>query len=261
MDRLHELALAIADHSVRSEIELYAKHVPADDGSSMYRIDQPSIAEGSAEDWSAIVDQAIEYINARGDELPYEMRQQGFAVWFVEREAVAHLLPKSEAPMEPRCWDAHGNPCCESIDDDMSCAQGSPEWQDGFNCGFALGKKTAPAADPMAQGEQYALVIGDTITFGENHWYRRYRVDDVTFLAPIDRQDKTLHILSLAAQPRVPDGWVLVPREPTPKMVDATWEHIQDKERSDVPESQGSRNKRIYIAMIAAAPQPKEAKS
>lgn len=31
------------------------------------------------------------------------------------------------------------------VDDDTSCAQGSPEWQDGFNRGFALGKKSLRA--------------------------------------------------------------------------------------------------------------------
>jgi hypothetical protein len=46
---------------------------------------------------------------------------------------------------------------------------------------------------------------------------------------------------------RVPDGCVVVPREPTPKMVDVTW-----NEQLDVCESHNSRNKRIYKAMIAA---------
>ena len=85
MTRLHELSVAIADHSVRSEIELYAKHVPADDGSSMYRLDKPSIDEGSDEDWKAIVDQAVEYIKLRGDQLPFVMHRQSECVWFVER--------------------------------------------------------------------------------------------------------------------------------------------------------------------------------
>jgi NTP pyrophosphatase (non-canonical NTP hydrolase) len=48
------------------------------------------------------------------------------------------------------------------------------------------------------------------------------------------------------------DGFVLVPREPTPKMVASTWnDHV---DASGGIESQNARNKRIYRAMIAAAP-------
>jgi hypothetical protein len=45
--------------------------------------------------------------------------------------------------------------------------------------------------------------------------------------------------------------YVLVPREPTPKMIDATWSH--DEPRF---ESHNTRNVRIYRAMLAAAPPP-----
>ena len=54
-------------------------------------------------------------------------------------------------------------------------------------------------------------------------------------------------------QVSVPDGWKLVPVEPTPKMIDATWYHEIDM--SCGIESQGARNKRIYEAMLAAAPE------
>ena len=47
----------------------------------------------------------------------------------------------------------------------------------------------------------------------------------------------------------IPEGYVLVPIEPTPKMVDSTW-----NEGVRYPaESHNTRNKRIYRAMIAAA--------
>jgi len=47
------------------------------------------------------------------------------------------------------------------------------------------------------------------------------------------------------------DGFVLVPREPTPKMVASTWnDHV---DANGGIESQNARNKRIYRAMIAAA--------
>lgn len=46
-------------------------------------------------------------------------------------------------------------------------------------------------------------------------------------------------------------GFVVVPREPTPKMVAATWDEPTDKYGSI--ESQNTRNVRIYKAMLAAA--------
>ena len=50
----------------------------------------------------------------------------------------------------------------------------------------------------------------------------------------------------------VPDGFVVVPKEPTPKMIDATWDF--DEEIQDM--SHNSRNEFIYNAMIAAAQEP-----
>ena len=50
----------------------------------------------------------------------------------------------------------------------------------------------------------------------------------------------------------VPAGYKLVPIEPTPKMIDATWDHSVDRDGGI--ESQNTRNRRIYAAMLAAAP-------
>ena len=50
----------------------------------------------------------------------------------------------------------------------------------------------------------------------------------------------------------IPDGFVVVPKEPTPKMIDATWDF--DEEIQDM--SHNSRNEFIYNAMIAAAQEP-----
>lgn len=47
----------------------------------------------------------------------------------------------------------------------------------------------------------------------------------------------------------VPDGFVLVPKEPTPKMIDATWSF--DEEIQDM--SHNSRNEFIYKNMIRVA--------
>lgn len=48
--------------------------------------------------------------------------------------------------------------------------------------------------------------------------------------------------------------WKLVPVEPTPKMIDATWNDSVDRDGGI--ESQNTRNRRIYTAMVNAAPTP-----
>lgn len=56
--------------------------------------------------------------------------------------------------------------------------------------------------------------------------------------------------LSAKAQ-AIPEGFVLVPKEPTPKMIDATWNY--DDEIQDM--SHNTRNEFIYKAMIEAQEQ------
>lgn len=62
--------------------------------------------------------------------------------------------------------------------------------------------------------------------------------------------------VALGEQQSAPAGYVMVPVEPTPKMVDATWYH--DIDMNGGIESQGARNKRIYEAMLAAAPKAEQ---
>lgn len=57
--------------------------------------------------------------------------------------------------------------------------------------------------------------------------------------------------LELAKAQAVPEGFVLVPKEPTPKMIDATWDF--DDEIQEM--SHNSRNEFIYKAMIEAQEQ------
>jgi hypothetical protein len=111
------VAMAIADHSVRSEIELYAKPVLADDGSSMYRIDQPAIQEGSAEDWQAIVNQAVTYIEARDDNLPFVMRRQGTCVWFVDRVRSCRVCSCTDEQACPGGCSLVGQDLCSACAD------------------------------------------------------------------------------------------------------------------------------------------------
>ena len=79
------------------------------------------------------------------------------------------------------------------------------------------------------------------------------------FIDARDEATKSLVESGAGMQPEqpkvsVPDGWKLVPIEPTPKMIDATW-----NEDINVVESH-RRNRRIYAAMLAAAPSSKEPK-
>ena len=50
---------------------------------------------------------------------------------------------------------------------------------------------------------------------------------------------------------QVPEGFVLVPKEPTPKMIDSTWHH--DDESQEM--SHNTRNEFIYKSMIKAQEQ------
>ena len=52
----------------------------------------------------------------------------------------------------------------------------------------------------------------------------------------------------------VPDGYCVVPKEPTPKMIDATWDY--DGEIQEM--SHNTRNEFIYKAMIEAQEQSHE---
>ena len=49
----------------------------------------------------------------------------------------------------------------------------------------------------------------------------------------------------------VPEGFILVPKEPTPKMIDSTWHH--DDEIQEM--SHNTRNEFIYKSMIKAQEQ------
>lgn len=64
--------------------------------------------------------------------------------------------------------------------------------------------------------------------------------------------DKEWEAWQAAKAQAVPEGFVLVPKQPTPKMIDATWNF--DEEIQDM--SHNSRNEFIYNAMIAAAQEP-----
>lgn len=88
-ERLHKLALAIADGSARSDIECYA-HMKSMRNYDLTRAqdDLPG-ADPDQATQVAIVQLAVEYIELRGDALPYRLVRTGDFGWFEDREPTA----------------------------------------------------------------------------------------------------------------------------------------------------------------------------
>lgn len=78
---LHAMALAIADHAARSEIELYACQCVDADGRRVFDMAQPR-EETVDEQSFALVAIAVRYIELRGAALPYRLHRSGTCVWF-----------------------------------------------------------------------------------------------------------------------------------------------------------------------------------
>ena len=93
MERVLELALEIADSTARSDIECFANIVRITDGVSEYDLSQPQADDGNDDD-VALAQVAAEYINLRGDALPYTLVRGDGVVWFedktMEKDAVRH---------------------------------------------------------------------------------------------------------------------------------------------------------------------------
>lgn len=81
----------------------------------------------------------------------------------------------------------------------------------------------------------------DSLTLGESDGYG----------AQLDRCADELDA-ALSAQGQ--DGWVLVPREPTPEMIDAADKMADELPLSDWGKIVHATPGRVYAAMIAAAP-------
>jgi hypothetical protein len=87
---LHALALDIADHAARSEIELYSMQTLEADGRRVF--DTQQAREESVDQTSlSIAAKAAWYIEQRGSALPYRLRRSGSLVWFEDRDMAASL--------------------------------------------------------------------------------------------------------------------------------------------------------------------------
>jgi len=79
-------AIAIADHSVRSDVELYAHSFFDEAGIAVYDTTKHAQLGGSPEDL-VVVARAMAYIDARADSLPFLMKRQLGATHLVRFEA------------------------------------------------------------------------------------------------------------------------------------------------------------------------------
>jgi hypothetical protein len=87
---LHALALAIADHAARSEIELYSLQTIESDGRRVFDTQRPR-EESVGQESLSIAAKAARYIEQRGSALPYRLRRSGSLVWFEETDAAVPL--------------------------------------------------------------------------------------------------------------------------------------------------------------------------
>lgn len=87
---LYSLALDIADHAARSEIELYSMQTCEADGRRVFDTQKPR-EDSVDQECVSIVAKAVRYIDLRGNALPYRMRHSGALVWFEEQEMSALL--------------------------------------------------------------------------------------------------------------------------------------------------------------------------
>lgn len=97
-------------------------------------------------------------------------------------------------------------------------------------------------------------------------WYRKEYdntvIDDSEFSEILDEYESNYYWVDelnqswkawqTAKAQAVPEGFVLVPKEPTPKMIDSTWDYFEDIEGM----SHNKRNEFIYKAMIDEAQEP-----
>ncbi|WP_458070905.1 hypothetical protein [Rhodanobacter sp. BL-MT-08] len=87
---LHSLALDIADHAARSEIELYAMQFCEADGRRVFDTQRPR-EDSVGQESLSIAAKAVRYIELRGNALPYQLRRSGTVVWFEDQEMAESL--------------------------------------------------------------------------------------------------------------------------------------------------------------------------
>ena len=144
--------------------------------------------------------------------------------------------------------------------------------------------QTAPTAEPVAQGEVVAGLMssegdytvidcpacGRCVKYSKKDASSKAAYRDLCAeVAALRAENDSLR--TLAAQPRavpaerVVDGWVLVPREPTPEMLAAVAGmeisvRVAEDDTAEYPVPEDDCAE-IYRAMLAAAPQPGESQS
>ena len=145
-------------------------------------------------------------------------------------------ITKDGKPKHPMARGHH------RIADDATLSCGKPR------APLRLGDAPMPTADrsSLARREEVGRVLRDLIDAG----YFAGRTEDVARYRPLLRPRKPPRPHGVD-RTGGPEGYRLVPIKPTPQMVNATWH-----EPLYCIESDNTRNKRIYAAMVAAAPTP-----
>ena len=116
--------------------------------------------------------------------------------------------------------------------------------------GWAIVCNKGTTAQVCARVRDFFGAVMEVEPFGPEDLQRRDR--EWPGLAP-----HRLVTLYAAPQPAIPQGWVLVPEEPTPMMCAAGMRALYEASVSDI-EATEKESAHCYRAMLAARPQPKE---
>lgn len=89
MSDVAELAIRVADHCARTDIEIYARATTDGKGNPVFEVGESSLFLDGSEDWQTIVNNAVRYIelcaSLNKDALPFTMMHVDGLVWFSER--------------------------------------------------------------------------------------------------------------------------------------------------------------------------------
>lgn len=117
---------------------------------------------------------------------------------------------------------------------------------------FISRRPQLPAGGPEYDRELIAEMLDD-LTAGTQTKYTLTAIAEQTrLLREADNRDAA-GVHTAKREDGVPDGWVLVPREPTPEMLRAGF--LSESEGFDI-ETPSDAPGLVYRAMLAAAPQP-----
>ena len=123
---------------------------------------------------------------------------------------------------------------------------GSYEW----DIAKPLGNEQAPVAVPECFRNAVSALESLYRNGQKQCWHERYTTDMAYASGVLNACCAAMLKAGPVTAATVPDGWKLVPFEPTEAMLDAAYSH---------PASTEDRMRKQYVSMLAAAPQPQKA--